>query len=153
MRYMKLTLLIFGLAATLCAADPFAGTWKLNLAKSKYKAGPAPKEVTVTISESGTEMTIKVMGTAADASSFNYSYTLPSAGGTGKITGTPAYDGVSSKRVTPTEREVNFSKGGKTVYSTHSKLSADGNSMSLSAKGVNAQGKPVEADAVYEKQK
>src|SRR5262249_45899703 len=27
-------------------ADPFVGTWKLNLAKSKYDPGPAPKSTT-----------------------------------------------------------------------------------------------------------
>jgi hypothetical protein len=45
MRYAKLAFALLGLAATLVAADPFAGTWKLNLDKSKYKTGstrPAP---------------------------------------------------------------------------------------------------------------
>ena len=41
---------LFLLAGTLCAADPFAGTWNLNLSKSKY-GGPdkAPKKATVVI--------------------------------------------------------------------------------------------------------
>ena len=29
--------------------DPAYGVWKLNVAKSKYSPGPAPKEMTVTI--------------------------------------------------------------------------------------------------------
>jgi hypothetical protein len=44
MRYTKLMLALLGFAATLCAADPFVGTWKMNPAKTKYKAGTAPKE-------------------------------------------------------------------------------------------------------------
>ena len=29
-------------------SDPFVGTWKLNLAKSKFNPGPAPKSQTRT---------------------------------------------------------------------------------------------------------
>ncbi len=43
-------LAILGPAVTLKpqAADPLIGTWKLNLAKSKFSPGPAPKSVTAT---------------------------------------------------------------------------------------------------------
>ena len=34
-------------------ADPAIGTWKLNLAKSKYVPGPAPKSNTITITAAG----------------------------------------------------------------------------------------------------
>src|SRR6266699_1767749 len=77
MRYTKLMLVLLGFAATLCAADPFVGTWKMNVAKTKYKVGTAPKEQTVTISETGSEMSVKVEGTAADGSKILLSYTMP----------------------------------------------------------------------------
>ena len=48
MRYAKLAFALFGLAAVLIAAEPFAGTWKLNTAKSKYTPGPPPKSATIT---------------------------------------------------------------------------------------------------------
>ena len=69
MRYTKLVLALLGFAATLCAADPFVGTWKMNPAKTKYKAGTAPKEQTVTITEAGSDLNVKVAGTAADGAS------------------------------------------------------------------------------------
>jgi len=123
MRYTKLLVVLFGLAATLCAADPFVGTWKMNLAKTKYKTGTAPKEQTVTISETGSEMSIKVEGTASDGSKILLSYTMPSAGGAGKIVESSSYDGISGKRMGPNERETTYLKGGKSVYTAHSKLS------------------------------
>jgi hypothetical protein len=43
-------------------------------------------------------------------------------------------------------------KGGKTVYTAHSKVSADGNSLSVHSKGVNALGQTVDGTAVYDKQ-
>ena len=153
MRYTKLVLVLLGFAATLCAADPFAGTWKMNAAKTKFKVGTAPKEQTVTISESGSDLNVKVEGIAADGSKISVSYTVPSAGGTGKILEGPSYDGISGKRIGPNERVMSYMKGGKAVYTTHSKLAADGNSLSVSSKGVNPLGQTVDATVAYDKQK
>jgi hypothetical protein len=35
-RTAKFMLLLFAIAARLCAADPYVGTWKMNIPKSKY---------------------------------------------------------------------------------------------------------------------
>lgn len=153
MRYTKLMLALLGFAATLFAADPFVGTWKMNPAKTKYKVGTAPKEQSVTITESGGDLTIKVAGTAADGKKISISYTVPSAGGTGKILESSSYDGISGKRLGPNEREISYMKGGKAVYTTRSKVSADGNVLSVSVKGVNAVGQTVDAEVAYDKQK
>jgi hypothetical protein len=58
-------ILAIGAGAAL-AADPVIGTWKLNLAKSTFSPGPAPKSQTRTYADSaqGTKLTIKT--TAAD---------------------------------------------------------------------------------------
>jgi hypothetical protein len=151
MRYVKSLLLLLGFAATLLAADPFVGTWKMSPAKSKFKAGAAPKEQTVTIVESGSDLTVNVMGTAADGSAVAYSYTVPAAGGVGKIN-SAAYDGISGKRPGPKEREVVYTKGGKEIFTTHSKVSADGKSLTVTSKGLNVAGKNVEGSITYIKQ-
>jgi hypothetical protein len=44
-----------------------------------------------------------------------------------------------------------YKKGGKTVYTTHSKVSKDGNSMTTTSKGVNVSGQKVEAEVYYTK--
>jgi hypothetical protein len=152
MRYTKRILVLLGFAATLFAADPFAATWKMNAAKTKYTMGTAPKEQTVTIAEAGSDLSVKIAGIAADSSKIAIAYTIPAAGGTGKITEGP-YDGVSGKRIAPNEREVSYMKGGKAVYTTHSKVAADGNSLSVSSKGVNPSGQNVEATVFYDKAK
>jgi len=153
MRYTKLMLVLLGFATALCAADPFAGTWKMNAAKTKYKVGTAPKEQTVTITEAGSDLNVKIAGTLADGTKISMNYTVPAAGGTGKILEASSYDGVSSKRLGPAEREVSYMKGGKSVYTTHSKIAADGNSLSVTAKGVGPTGKDVDASVAYDKQK
>lgn len=153
MGYTKLMLVLLGFAATLCAADPFVGTWKMNPTKTKYKVGTAPKEQTVTITEAGSDLNVIVAGTAADGSKISVSYIVPSAGGAGKILVSSSYDGISGKRIGPNEREVSYMKGGKAVYTTHSKVSTDGNSLSVSSKGVNPFGQTVNANVAYDKQK
>jgi azurin len=151
MRYAKLAFVFLGLAAILVAAEPFAGTWKLNSAKTKYKTGTAPKEQTVTISEAGTDLDVTLSGTAADGSAIMSHYTVPAQGGDGKIIQS-TYEAVSGKRIGPNEREITYSKGGKAMLTAHSRVSADGKTLTVNVKGTDAQSKPVVGVAVYDKQ-
>jgi hypothetical protein len=151
MRYAKLAFALFGLAATLVAADPFTGTWKLNLDKSKYETGSPPKEQTATIAEAGSDLDVTISGTASDGTATMSHYTVPAEGGEGKIIQSP-YEAVSGKRIGPNEREVRYSKGGKVILTTHNTVSADGKTVTINIKGTSAQGKPVDAVAVYDKQ-
>jgi hypothetical protein len=151
MRYAKLAFALFGLAAVLIAAEPFAGTWKLNLEKSKYKTGSPPKEQTATIAEAGSDLEVTISGTAADGAATMSHYTVPAQGGEGKIIDSP-YEAVSGKRIGPNEREVRYSKGGKVILTTHNTVSADGKTVTVNVKGTSAQGQPVDAVVVYDKQ-
>jgi hypothetical protein len=150
---MKLTKLMFALlavAGALIAADPMTGTWKLDPAKSKYKTGAGPKEQTVTITEAGANLDIVVKGTSADNKPISTHMTLPAGGGAGKIIEGP-YDAVTGKRISATERETSYSKGGKVVYTTHAKVSADGKTLTVDSKGMNALGQSVEGSVTYSK--
>ena len=151
MRILKFMLMFTGLAALLMAADPLAGTWKMNPAKTKFTKGAPSKEQTVTISEAGNDIVVKVEGTASDGSKISTKYTVPAAGGAGKIE-SAVWDGVASNRISPTEREIEYLKGGKAVYTTHSKISADGKTLTVSTKGSNIIGKEVEGQTVYDRQ-
>jgi hypothetical protein len=75
----KLTLLALVLTGALAfaqAADPWAGTWKFDAAKSKLH-GPAPKEETVTSQGTGPGRDIvkySIRGTAADGTPIEESF-------------------------------------------------------------------------------
>src|ERR1700693_1412421 len=76
-------LILFALA--LVAADnPFVGTWKLNVAKSKFNPGPPLQSQTVTI---GADNKVEVSGTDSKGQTVNWSYTATP--GTATITGMP----------------------------------------------------------------
>src|ERR1700752_1770453 len=48
------------------AADPLIGTWTLNVAKSKYSPGPAPKSETRTYVMAGEDIKATLTGVDAD---------------------------------------------------------------------------------------
>jgi hypothetical protein len=143
--------MLLAVAMALVAADPFVGTWKVNPAKSKFKTGAAPKEQTVTISESGGDLDIAVKGTAADGTSISTHYTIPASGGTGKVIESP-YEAVSGKRMSANERETSYSKSGKVVYTTQAKLAKDGKTLTVQSKGTNPAGQMVDGTVTYDKQ-
>jgi len=134
----------------LAQSNPFVGTWKLNLAKSKFISGTPPKEGMFTVQRAGDEDQITVNGTAPDGSSFSLKYEVPGKGGAGKILAGP-FDAVSGKVIDDSTREVSFMKGGKEM--THIRIvSKDGKTAREAVKGTDPQGKPVSEVLVWEKQ-
>jgi hypothetical protein len=153
MRYTKLVLVVLGFAATLCAADPSVGTWKMNPNKTVFKNGTSPMQQTVTLTETGSNLNVKVAGTAVNGRKISVSYTIPAAGGPGKIVESSEYDGVSAKRIGPNELDISYMKGGKAIYTAHTVVSTDGNTLTVGTQGVNPLGDTVEGTVVYDKQK
>ena len=74
-------LLILCTFALMAASDPFVGTWKLNVAKSKFSPGPPLQSQTVTI---GADNKVEVSGTDGTGQTVTWSYTA--APGTAPVT-------------------------------------------------------------------
>jgi hypothetical protein len=125
----------------------------MNLAKSKFQTGQAPKEQTVTITEKGGDLEVMVKGVTADGTPISNQYTAPLAGGAGKVIQSTTYDGVSTKPSSnPGQRQITYTKGGKPIMTVNSSVSADGKTMTVRVKGTDPTGKPVAGTALYEKQ-
>ncbi len=77
MRKILYALVLFALATPVLASDSFAGTWKLNSEKTKYKVGAPPKEVTVVMDEQGDKLQVTVTGTYEDGSPLSVKYSVP----------------------------------------------------------------------------
>jgi hypothetical protein len=71
-----LALALFASGSALAQTDPFVGTWKLNLAKSKFGPGTERKSETRIVESSPTGMKVSVDRTNADGSRQQYNYTL-----------------------------------------------------------------------------
>ena len=69
-----LTLCALGIVVTAQAPDPAVGKWNLNVAKSKFTPGPAPKSTTATISTTGAAYRVVVEAVSADGAKVNWEY-------------------------------------------------------------------------------
>jgi hypothetical protein len=149
---LGLTLVCF--TGALLAADVFTGTWKLNVAKSKFATGTEPKDITAVVAEQGANLAVTVKGTAGDGKPISVKYTVPVKGGAVSYTeGAPATGAtVMAKRPNASTMDSASSVNGKEVGSTHAVVSADGKTLTRVVKGMDAQGKAFQNTEVYERQ-
>ena len=128
------------------------GTWKLNVAKSTYSPGPAPKSITVVFAAAGQGVKVSAETVNADGSKLASVYTANYDGTDVPFTGNPAIDTTSLKRINATTVERTDKKGGKVVGTITRVVSADGKSLTLNQKGTNAQGRAFSDVVVLDKQ-
>ena len=57
------------------AADPAVATWKLNVAKSTFSPGPAPKSMTLTITTAGKGLKVAIEAVGPDGAAAKWGYT------------------------------------------------------------------------------
>jgi hypothetical protein len=143
-----------GFASTALAQVPkgLAGTWKLNVAKSTYSPGPAPKSMTLTYTPVGETLKIAVELVPATGATQKWEMTGAYDGKDHPVTGNPDADTIAMKRVNDTTGESTFKKGGKVMAVNARVLSADGKTLTITSKGTTGDGKPRHDVAVYEKQ-
>ena len=134
------------------AADNQAGTWKLNVAKSKYSPGPAPKEGTLTIESQADGLKFTIHGTNAEGKAVHFEMSPKYDGKDYPMTGNPDADMISMKKVDDKTIETVSKKGGKPVMTVRSVVSKDGKTRTTTQKGTNAKGEKVNNTIVYEKQ-
>jgi hypothetical protein len=142
----------FAVLAAFAAGDPAVGTWKLNVAKSRYKPGPAPKTATITFEASGAGIKRTGESVAADGQVASFSYTAQYDGKDYPVTGNPNADTISIKRIDAYTTESTLKKGGKVTTTARRVVSKDGKTLTLTIKGTNAQGQPTDNVAVYDRQ-
>jgi hypothetical protein len=147
-----LCLLTLLLSATpLFAAEPFAGTWTLNTAKTKYTTGTPPKNVTIVIEEQGPNLQVTATGTNSDGSPISVKFTVPISGVAGTVQ-QGDFNGITSKRVSANVRDNSYTKDGKEIRSRHFVISKDGKTMTSKVKGTSQNGSPVDGTDAYDKQ-
>src|SRR4030088_2697668 len=94
-RLLKAATALAVFSMLLFAADsPFAGTWKLNAAKSKYDANsPALKNATLTVESTANMVKASVDGVDTKDQPVKFNYSTATDGTPGTVTGSPTQDG------------------------------------------------------------
>ena len=139
-RTLAMIVLVLTAGSLLLAQDiPFVGSWTLNVAKSKYMPGPAPKSSTRTWDAAGMVM---VSGVTAAGKTISYGYTIKDDGKEyPTVGGIPnGADKISAKKIDANTYQATFTKAGKEVESTSFKLSNGGKTMTIHAKGKTDAG-------------
>jgi len=155
MRSILISFLALAACTAAFAEEPFAGTWKLNLAKSKYSPGMAPKEATLVIREvAGAQVEQTVSGVGPDGKPLGIKQTVNQTGGVWKFQqGAPPAGTLSViLKIGPRELYGGTYVADKQVSAGHATLSADGKTLVNTVKGVDPQGKPFENMTVFERQ-
>jgi hypothetical protein len=149
--FAVLFLTLAAAGTTLAQGNPFAGTWKLDVAKSKYDPGPAPKSQTRTWDASGK---VSVKGVNAAGKSMSYGYPIKNDGKNYPTTGAVpnGADMISSEKLSPNTIQVKFMRGGKPAETTKFIVSKDAKTLTISAKGTNADGSGFDNTTVWHKQ-
>ena len=135
--------------------NPFAGTWKLNTAKSKFEPGPGPKSLTRTVVAQGSGAKYSFEGVGADGSSYAYSFSTNYDGKDSAITGAGAPGGadtIALKRLSSRKVEGALKKDGKEIGKVAAEVSNDGKVSTVKAKGKTGDGQEFSTQTVYEKQ-
>jgi hypothetical protein len=139
-------------SAVLAAADPFVGTWTLNLQKSKYPPGTLPKRMIIRME-------------AADDGIRYRSETIDAAGRTSTAEYIAGYDGkeaivkgglglllpVSLKRVDANTVDASYMRGFQVVAASRRVVSKDGRVMTVTTTSKDKDGNSVTNIGIYDR--
>lgn len=149
-------LLLGGITVTSAASgadDPNNGTWRLNLAKSKFNPGPAPKAIKVeTIKIENDTETYNSERLDASGNTTLETYSAKLDGTEAPVAGIPYADTISTKRMAPNHLVTTFKKDGMVTMTVNIVVAADGMSRTVTYTGKNERGQKVHNVLVFDKQ-
>ena len=146
-------LALAGSGLVFAQTDAHMGSWKLNVAKSKFAPGQTLKSETRTYEPTGDGYKFSGERVDADGSTHPESFTVKYDGKDTPFTG-DAYgaDTLAVKLVDANHLEATEKKGGKLLYTTKVVVSSDGKVMTIANKGKTESGQPINVTLVYDKQ-
>ena len=147
-------LLFIGIAIVVVSAqapDPLIGTWELNVAKSAFKTGPRLKSSTREFEAVPKGLKYSGQSVREDGTTSATRWTAYFDGKDYPVTGDPASDTISLKRVDRFNTEGTFKKAGKVISHVTRVVSKDGKVWTHTTEGTDAQGKPYSYVLVFDK--
>jgi hypothetical protein len=129
----------------------WAGTWRLNVAKSKYTPGPAPKSSTLRLEAFAGGSKTVLDKVNADGSMTRNEVSAMFDGKEYEVRGAAA---PTTRAYKSADRGYEFVTrvSGKVTTTTRVVASADGKTLTATQTGTNAQGQAVNNVLVYERQ-
>jgi len=141
--FAAVAIFVSATASRMLAQNPALGTWKLNVAKSKYSPGPAPKSMTRTVESAGDKVKYTFEGVAADRSKIAYTFTVAFDGKDYPISGSGApggADAIAFKQTNSGSYEAILKKAGKPTLISRVQVSKDSNTTTISQSSADGKG-------------
>jgi hypothetical protein len=154
-RLIAVVSLVLALAAIAFAADdPFTGTWKLNVAKSKFNPGPPPQSSTITFEPQDRGFKFVGDGVNSDGKAIHQEGSVKFDGKDYPVTGAgvPPDMTIAVRMIDTHTRDFVGKRGGKEGQRGQDVISKDGKTLTRTTKGQNAQGQKYNNVLVYDKQ-
>jgi len=145
------SLIVAAAATLLFAADPFAGFWRLDLAKSKLPP-PLPRSQTSRIEVKGDRLHIREDIENNKGERMTITVEARFDGRDYPVHGTPFADTIAYERIDPHTLKGTVKKAGRVITNEIIVVSPDGTTMTSTYSGIDATGKEATATAVFEKQ-
>ena len=138
-------------AGTAFAADPIVGSWKLNVAKSKFSAGQELKASTRVYTEASGVYTLEQKLTGTDGKETSLRTQYSDGKEMKQETGGPV-DTTHAKKVDANTWDFDLKKDGKAVGHVHRVVSADGKTLTVHNTGMILSGMKGDQTLVFDKQ-
>ena len=138
-------------AAPAFAADPIVGSWKLNVAKSKFSNGQELKSSSRVYTEANGVYTLDQKLTAADGKEVSYRVQYSDGKDMKQATG-GALDTTHAKKIDTNTWDFDLKKDGKVVGHVHRMVSADGKTLTVQNTGMMISGVTGDQTLVFDKQ-
>ena len=151
-RARRVLFLFLGLAIAAWAGDPVLGTWELNLSKSKYNPGPAPKSQTRIYEALAAGMKVTINTVDAAGKSTVVEHPANYDGKDYPITGSTQADVISLKQIDAYTSEAVLKHADRVLATSRRVVSTDGKSLTVTYQGIDSRGRKVDLLAVYERQ-
>jgi hypothetical protein len=132
-------------------ADAFLGTWRLDLSRSKYSPGPAPRSETRIYARDETGMTGRIERHYADGRREIIDYRADSDHDS-PVSGTQAYDAVRFRQIDARTTEAVLSHAGRVFGTARRSISENGQTLTITFRRIEP-GDMVYNVAVYHKEK
>ena len=148
-------LILVLMAATVLWAQSYEaifGSWKLNIAKSKYNPGPAPKSNSKKYEpwEGGFKATQDTVTATGEVRHVEVAGKFDGKDYPGK--GSPEADTYAIRKIDDHTYEVVQKKDGKVTITARNVVAADGKTRTVTQTGKNAKGVAVNNTLLWEKQ-
>ena len=142
--FLALTFALAG-SALLAAQTPsvMPGQWTLDVSKSTYSPGPAPKSQHAVLTAIPNGIRTVADRIEADGKKVHFEWNGTFDGKDQPVIGDPARDAVSVKKIDDYTLEVTNKKGGKVTTVLHSEYAKDGKTRVETITGTDSQGRAV----------